>query len=152
MKNKSYIFTTLILSISLLYGFFYGLYPIMKNIFNNKENFSLAKVPLTPGSFPESVSKPLLNNFYPLKNDTHKGISSNTSSDNYLLYPLYPSAHCETNNKKFWTIPDNGTCSRAEMCETLYNKKTIRKLVVKSPSLQGGIRVNYYNSQEALSL
>ena len=32
------------------------------------------------------------------------------------------------------------------------NKKTIRKSIVKPPSLQGGVRVNYYNSQELPSL
>ena len=50
------------------------------------------------------------------------------------------------------TIPDNGLCSRAEMCETLYNKKTIRKSVVKPPTLDGGVRVNYFNSEVSLPI
>ena len=153
MKNTRNIFTTLTLVISLLYGFFYGLYPIIKNFLNNKEGFSVVRDPLTPGIFPESVSKPILNGFYPLQDvPPGEGVSANTSADNFLLYPLFPAAHYGTNNKRFWTIPDNALCSRAEMCETLYNKKTIRKPVVKPPTLDGGVRVNYFNSEVSLPI
>ena len=120
---------------------------------NNKEGLSVVRDPLTPGIFPESVSKPILNDFYPLQDaPLREGVSANTSADNFLLYPLFPAAHCGTNNKRFWTIPDNGLCSRAEMCETLYNKKTIRKPVVKPPTLDGGVRVNYFNSEVSLPI
>ena len=153
MKNIRNIFTTLIIVFSLLYVFFYGLYPIIKKMMNNRESFSVIKNPLTPGIFPESVSKPILNGFYPLQDvPPGEGVSPNTSADNFLLYPLFPAAHCETNNKRFWTIPDNGLCSRAEMCETLYNKKTIRKPVIKPPTLDGGVRVNYFNSEVSLPI
>lgn len=153
MKNIRNIFSTLILIFSLLYGLFYWLYPVIKKLLNNKEGFSLVRGPLTPGMFPESVSKPILNDFYPLQDvPPGQGVSPNDSQKNYLLYPLYPAAHCGTNNKKFWTIPDNGLCSRAEMCETLYNKKTIRKPIVKPPTLDGGVRVNYFNSEVSLPI
>jgi len=153
MKNRRNIFTTLILIISLLYGFFYGLYPVIKNMLNIKEGLSVVRDPLMPGIFPESVSKPILDGFYPLQDvPPGEGVSPNTSADNFLLYPLFPAAHCGTNNKRFWTIPDNGLCSRAEMCETLYNKKTIRKPIIKPPTLDGGVRVNYFNSDVSLPI
>lgn len=153
MKISSNIIITLILIIFLLYVFFYGLYPTINKLLNNKEPFSIIRNPLIPGIFPQSVSKPILDGFYPLQDiPPGEGVSANTSADNFLLYPLFPTQHCGTNNKRFWTIPDNGLCSRAEMCETLYNKKTIRKHVVKSPTLDGGVRVNYFNSDVSLSI
>jgi hypothetical protein len=153
MKNIRNIFASLILVTSLLYGFLYGLYPIIKKMLNNKETFSVIRDPLTPGMFPQSVSKPILNDFYPLQDiSPGEGVSANTSTDNFLLYPSFPAAHCGTNNKRFWTIPDNGLCSRAEMCETLYNKKTIRKPLIKPPTIDGGVRVNYFNSEVSLPI
>ena len=122
-----------IVFIFLLYGIFYFISPVIKKIYNKKEGFSKIDKRLTPGQFPETVDKPLLDNFYPLK-------------DNYSLYPSSSASDCETNNKKFWTLPDNGLCSRAEMYETLYNKKTIKKYKISEPSSNGGVRVNYYNS------
>jgi len=150
MKNIRNIFTILIV-IFLSYIILNTILPIMCS--NNKEGFTVVTHPLTPGIFPESVSKPILNGFYPLQDvPPGEGVSANTSADNFLLYPLFPAAHCGTNNKRFWTIPDNGLCSRAEMCETLYNEKTIRKPVVKPPTLDGGVRVNYFNSEVSLPI
>jgi len=149
MKDKKFIKQIIvsILFIFLLYGIFYFISPVIKKIYNKKEGFSRIDKRLTPGQFPETVDKPLLDNFYPLK-DNYKiqGISNNTYKDNYSLYPSYSASDCETNNKKFWTLPDNGLCSRAEMCETLYNKKTIKKYKISEPSSNCGVRVNYYNS------
>ena len=134
--------------LSLAYYSLYNIFPIIKKYINKKESFTVIRDPLTPGEFPVSVSKPLLKNFYPLKDiEPGHGVSPNNSEDNFALFPSFPAAHCGTNNKRFWTIPDNGLCSRAEMCETLYNKKTIRKHVVKPPTIDGGVRVNYFNSK-----
>ena len=152
-RNIFTIFTDLVIIVSLLYSFYSGFYPLIKIMLNNKEGLTVVRDPLTPGIFPESVSKPILNGLYPLQDvPPGEGVSANTSADNFLLYPLFPAAHCGTNNKRFWTIPDNGLCSRAEMCETLYNKKTIRKPLVKPPTLDGGVRVNYFNSEVSLPI
>ena len=146
----SYILVLLIIVaiLSLAYYSLYNIVPIIKKYINKKESFTVIRHPLTPGKFPVSVSKPLLKNFYPLKDIEHgHGVSANNSEDNFALFPSFPAAHCGTNNKRFWSIPDNGLCSRAEMCETLYNKKSLKKVVVNPPTIDGGVRVNYFNSK-----
>lgn len=123
------------------------------NSFITIEKFTNSKNNLTPGIFPESVSKPILTGFYPLQKVLPgEGISNNNSYDNSLLYPIFPAAHCGTNNLRNWKIPDNGLCSRAEMCETLYNDKKIQKQTLSPPLLNGGVRVNYFNSKVSLPI
>ena len=112
-----------------------------------KEKFTVIHDPLTPGNFPDTVDKPLLMNDYPLKSILPgEGISTNDAEDNYPLYPTFKANSLKTNNIRYWEIPDNGLCSRAEMCETLYNKKYIKQQTILPPKNNAGIRVNYYNS------
>ena len=86
-------------------------------------------------------------NDYPLKSILPgEGISTNDAEDNYPLYPTFKANSLKTNNIRYWEIPDNGLCSRAEMCETLYNKKYIKQQTILPPKNNAGIRVNYYNS------
>jgi len=113
----------------------------------SKETFSVIHDPLRPGSFPDTIDKPLLKNDYPLKSILPgEGVSANESQDNYLLYPTFKARSCKTNNIRYWTTPDNGLCSRAEMCGTLYDKKHIKHQTIVPPKNNSGIRVNYYNS------
>jgi len=115
---------------------------------NKKENFS-------PGKYPQSVDDPLLTGFYPTKEIAlGTGVSDEEYQDIYKEYPAFPSNNVKNNNIKDWNIPDNGTCSRAEMCNTLYNSLNYKDCYdpIANPLLKGGIRINYFNSKLSLPL
>lgn len=101
---------------------------------------------INPGLFP---NKPLLNS-YPLTNN--KGVSNNSSETIWFDYPVFSLGSYKqlTNNLRFWSNPDNGKCSRAEMCGTLYRNKRVKSNIVKPlPCAQqgNGARVGYYRTQ-----
>lgn len=108
----------------------------------------------TPGEFPRSVDKPILNDF-PLIDS--KGVSTNNASDIWKDYPVFnigPYAKNAfeqlTNNIRFNRNPDNGKCSRAEFCGTLYHDKKHKSNIIKPlpPAQEGpGARVGYYRSE-----
>ncbi len=117
--------------------------PIIGNRFEGFGN-------LTPGSYPLSVDKPILDD-YPLKKNM--GISNNTSEDNYQYYPIFGSSYGQyTNNVRYWETPENGLCSRAEFCGGLYNSKNID--VPKTPNpisfSSPFVRVNFYGSNKLI--
>jgi len=116
-------------------------YPIIHRC---KEGFAS----LTPGKFPVAVSEPILFNDYPTKDVM--GLSSNTSETNYPYYPVFGFSYGQyTNNVRYWATPDNGQCSRAEMCGTLYKDKDVN--ITKTPNpipfSSPDIRVNFYGSE-----
>ena len=121
---------------------------ILINIYMpTREKFTIIHNPLSPGNFPDTIDKPLLKNDYPSKTILPgEGVSTNSSEDNYLLYPTFKARSCKTNNIRYWETPDNGLCSRAEMCGTLYDKKNIKQQSIVPPKNNSGPRVNYYNS------
>jgi len=91
---------------------------------------------LTPGMFPKSVDKPILDDF-PLIGSNQ--VSNDSASDIWQDYPIFgvgPYAKNSafdqiTNNIRYNRNPDDGTCSRAEFCGALYydikNKSNIVK-------------------------
>ena len=87
---------------------------------------------LEPGKFPLSDTQPLLYGDYKVKQNTNV-----TKDNNYNIwkeYPVYPSSYKqETNNKRYWTTPDNGTCQPAEFCGTPYEKTEQKKEVITKP-------------------
>jgi hypothetical protein len=104
---------------------------------------------INPGLFPKSVDKPLLNS-YPLTNN--KGVSNNSSETVWFDYPVFSLGSYKqlTNNLRFWSNPDNGKCSRSEMCGTLYRNKRVKSNIVKPlPQAQqgNGARVGYYRTE-----
>ena len=90
-------------------------------------------------------SKLLLNSWYPL-HQPKPTVSKLESSDQYVNYPIFPAHSIYINNLRQWYKPNNGTCSRAEMCGDVYdNRKVTLPEEVEMPGFDKGIRVNYYN-------
>ena len=89
----------------------------------SEEGFQL----LDPARFPCSIEKPNLYGDYPVKKDPH--LTNLSYSDIWTEYPSVQVGSYEqvTNNKKYWDNPNNGTCVRADMCNGIYNNKTLEK-------------------------
>ena len=113
---------------------------------NRQEGFALS-----PGSSPDATTYPILYKDDPIK--TPGGISDMSSDDLWSFYPVFDNGFAQyTNNVRFWATPNNGKCSRAEMCGGLYNNKPIKDMhivpVPKPISFNSDVRrVNYYGSE-----
>ena len=100
---------------------------------------------LEPGEFPISVTQPLLYEDYEVKKNTN--VTKNSESTVWKEYPIYPSSYKqETNNKEYWTSPDDGTCMPAEFCGTPYEKTQQKKKVVSKaiPVDANVTRINWW--------
>lgn len=139
-------------SLFLLLSFIFYI-PRHKNKYVNKENF------LSPGEYPKDSIYPLLYGDYELKKKNYKLVSENDYSDNYEYYPIFSSDSLNINNIRYWKNPDNGTCSRADFCDVLYDENPEKKHYAygngnESPEIKtyppqpewGEARVNYYES------
>ena len=100
---------------------------------------------LSPGKFPVSVTQPLLYKNYVVKKNP--GASALSHSQQYVNYPIFPATSCGTNNLRYWRLPTDGQCSRADMCGGLY-KKTEPRIPSPPPAPKWGegLRVNYYDT------
>jgi hypothetical protein len=137
MLNKidGILFLILALLLALIGSFFYT--PVRENFISNL---------LQPATFPESVSKPILYGDYPLQKGA-LGLSDLNSKSLSAYYPVFPSSYLQrTNNVRYWATPNDGTCSPANMCGTLYNNKTfnINKFPKMVPFSSKQTRVNMY--------
>ena len=106
----------------------------------------------TPGTYPVSVDKPILDSF-PLTGS--KGVSNKNYKDIWWEYPEFSRSSFEqiTNNLRYVDNPDEGTCIRADMCNALYKnrKHKSNKVCPLPPAEQGpGARVGYYRSDPNL--
>ena len=128
----------------LIFLMFYGLYYLALMIINKKKEgfLNFPNSHLSPGEFPLSVDKPLLQGDYNLKTPPY--LSALNASDIYKEYPIFPAHSTEINNIRYWTKPENGTCSRAEVCGYLYEDYTDQH--IPPPLAQPGWnkRVNFY--------
>jgi hypothetical protein len=100
---------------------------------------------LNPGDYPIAIDNPILYNVYTV--NPHKQVSALNASDIYKDYPIYSATSTKNNNVRYWGSPDNGTCSRAELCESIYEKSPNTKENIPNPPKEPGWnkRVNYYN-------
>lgn len=137
----------------LLFILVVGLYlaPFYQKVFEGFRGYKRYKsdVLSVPGDFPRSVDKPILDD-YPLIES--KGVSANNASDIWKDYPVFGLGSFKqiTNNIRFNRNPDNGKCSRAEVCGALYRDAKTESNVVKPlpPAQEGpGARVGYYRSE-----
>lgn len=108
-----------------------------------KEGFTLS-----PGNYPCTSENPILVGDYPIKKNPQ--LSSNTYEKNAEMTPYTNMAAYEqsTNNVKNWVTPDDGSCSPAEFCGALYNKKVFETITSNMPNDNEGTRVNYYVSHD----
>ena len=105
--------------------------------------------PLKHGNSPCVTEQPILYGDYPVKKNPM--VSNLGSQQLWKYYPVNPvgSYKQETNNIRYWTTPNNGTCSPGIFCGGLYDEK---KLDIPNPPSappvdNNDIRVNYYNSE-----
>lgn len=107
--------------------------------------YSLREAFTTSTSSGEFPSKMLLSDWYPL----HKPdptVSNMAFSTQYVNYPIFPAHSVDINNLEQWRKPNNGQCTRAEMCGGVYDDREITiPLQPKMPGFDKGTRVNYYN-------
>lgn len=104
---------------------------------------------LMPAKYPISVNEPLLYGDYNVKSNTN--VTKNNNYNIWKDYPVYTSSYKqETNNKRYWSTPDNGMCSPAEFCGTPYSPTKV-KIDKVSPGIPIGApvtRVNWWASKK----
>jgi len=112
-QTNNILFLILALLLALIGSFFFT--PVRENFVSHL---------LQPGEFPVSVTKPLLQGDYPLQKEP--GLSDLDSKSLSAFYPIFPNSYLQrTNNVRYWATPNNGTCSPANMCGTLYENKNL---------------------------
>ena len=93
----------------------------------------------------ENPSKDLLLSCsYPV--NSHPGLSTYNHSyaaEKKVLIPMSSFVQ-QTNNKREWETPENGTCPLTEFCGGLYGEKNVLQDKILMPNSQQ-IRVNFYN-------
>jgi hypothetical protein len=147
MEYNSIILLSIILIITLSSSLLFKV-----NFEEGYSNYNLAN----PGEFPSSEEKPLLTE-YPFTGN--KDVSRNTEEDIWWYYPVFEVGSYTqiTNNLKYRRNPDDGECSRAEFCGTLYhdkkNKTNISKPLPPAPPVDNeNVRVGYYTTNHNLFL
>ncbi len=111
------------------------------------EGFSCIRPP-SSGEFPASITYPLLTE-YPLTDSAHTSAAG--YGDMWKKYPIYSLGSYDqvTNNWQQFQNPDNGTCSPADFCGTLYaDKPAVSHATKILPPVQDGLgtRVGYFIS------
>jgi hypothetical protein len=116
------------------------------NIKSKKEGFlSFTDKNLPSGEYPLAVDKPILYGDYNVL--AHPHLSALNASDIYKEYPIFPAHSTEINRIRYWTKPENGTCSRAEMCGYIYDDYTPQTISPPPPTPGWNKRVNYYEEE-----
>jgi hypothetical protein len=108
---------------------------------------------LWPNDYPDSQTFPLLKGVYPLREST---VISNNNADFVGLHnaPTDLSSFAQiTNNIRYNNNPDNGTCTPAQFCGSLYKsyQNKVNTSVPLNPVPYGpGARVNFVRSKNNL--
>jgi hypothetical protein len=141
---KSVIFLIVIIVIGLF------LAPFIYNITKNIEGFSGLYELTTPGIFPKSVDQAILNDYPKIgKNET----SNNNYNQIWKQYPVFSLGSYEqiTNNLRYHSNPDEGTCVRADFCGAVYHDKKDTKSNIVNPLPEAeegsGARVGYFRTE-----
>jgi hypothetical protein len=124
----------------------FGLF--LEPIITREGYVNLKLVELLPGDYPRTDDLPILDD-YPYTG--RKTASDYNSSQIWKYYPIFPAGDYRqiTNNLRYWRNPDNGDCSRADMCGALYHSIKNKSNYVKPlpPAEEGpGARVGYFRS------
>jgi len=140
-KSSTYINSILFILLVVLILCYFGIFKFSysESFASNMNNDNM----LEPGEYPISDDKPLLYGDYNIKQNTN--VTKNNNYNIWKEYPVYPSSYKqETNNKRYWSTPDNGTCSPAEFCGTPYSPTNI-KIDKVSPGIPIGAPVTRVN-------
>jgi len=147
MKDK--FFQSIIILIVIIVLSLY-LAPFIYNIMKNTEGFSGLYELTTPGIFPKSVDQAILDDYPQIgKNET----SNNNYNQIWWHYPVFSLGSYEqiTNNLRYHSNPDEGTCVRADFCGAVYHDKKDTKTNIVTPlppAEEGpGARVGYFRTE-----
>lgn len=131
----------------LIIGFLGIMFIVLKN---KKESFMSKSIyfskNVNPGNYPVSVTKGILYGDYKQKKNK-SGLSNYNSNSGLVLFPdvALGSYKQETNNKRYWETPCNGSSIPPSFCGGLYEKK-IHTETFPAPPKSNCLRVNYYCS------
>lgn len=151
MKDKLYMLGISIIFLIILLAVASLNFTNLQALFiKNIEGFSGINDLSTPGDFPNSVDKAILND-YPLigKNET----SDNNYNQIWWRYPIFTLGSYKqiTNNLKHHYNPDDGTCTRADFCGAVYHdkKNTTTNIITPLPVAEegSGARVGYFRTE-----
>lgn len=102
-----------------------------------------------PGSLPDSETLPIMTSMYPYSGK--KNVGNKSSNMLWKQYPITAMSSYKqiTNNFRYNTNPDNGTCTPADMCDVLYENIKVPSNVISplppTPTPHGTqSRVGYY--------
>ena len=142
---NSFIFLFLILVLALSIPFILNI----KNPLELLEGYSNYNLEKAAGDYPNAQTKVLVQDTYPPigKNE----LSNDTASDIWSYYPVFKLGSYDqiTNNIRYPSNPDEGTCMPASMCGALYHDKVIGNNYVKPlPPInpECGNRVGYFDT------
>lgn len=101
---------------------------------------------MTFGTYSCSSESPILrDSFYEKKNPDLSDLNNENNFDTFNDTQVPMSSYVqETNNKKYWNTPDNGECSPADFCGSLYTYTPYEIEPLKIPNDKSA-RVNFYN-------
>ena len=136
------IFLLLIIIIGLAVAIYLG--PFIPAI----EGFYSYMSPVS-NNFPQALDKPILND-YPLINKNE--LSNDGCAQLWWRHPIFslPSFKQQTNNIRYRYNPDDGSCTPADFCGTLYHDKKVKSNLVYPlpPAQEGpGARVGYFRTE-----
>ena len=72
---------------------------------------------LEPGTYPVSVTNPLLSSY---KERQPPRLSNLTLQELSKMKPVYSANSQKNNNVRYWSSPDNGSCTPADFCDAIY--------------------------------
>jgi len=110
--------------------------------------YSIREAFTTLTSSGEYPSKLLLSDWYPVHKPkpTVSGMSSDTQ---FVNYPIFSAHSTNINNLQQWRKPNNGQCSRAEMCGDVYSDREVTlPTPAQMPGFDNGTRVNFYDASQ----
>jgi len=157
MNCELYIFIGLLVVVLLIYYTLNHMeQPYMLEKFDNytlEENEShfpyLSDAKLPVNSFPMTENDPLVEGEFPITG--RNGISNLGADKIWWHYPTFEVGSYEqiTNNLRYVNNPDEGRCTPASMCGTLYKeKKNKSNIIVPLPPVdpECGTRVGYFTT------
>ena len=108
----------------------------------------------TVGQYPKSLEGGYLDSYPLVKNP---GVSTNSASTIWQEYPIFQVGSYDqiTNNIRYPATPDEGTCTPAEFCGSIYkgagSGNTQATVIHQLPPVSNGYgaRVNYYRSEHS---
>jgi hypothetical protein len=122
--------------------------------YSSKQTEGYTNILATPGNYPASDNKPILNTY---KFTGRNTVNRNNYNNIWWHYPIFSLGSYTqiTNNLKYRKNPDDGSCITAEFCGPLYKdskmKSNISNPLPPAPQVTpNSVRVNYFTTNKNL--